>query len=164
MVAPCLSFKFTGPRTKFLWVALPPLGLMSGLYHRRTQWVPLVKGPGTTFPVAPLPDDSPGWHQHPKTKTETGKKRNQPKSTEYRQWIQRRWEPVWASSPFTIQLSLSIKHADIPLSFAEAFSRTVFYSSQVSIKCSTYDFLKRVRYLYIKKTKVGSLYLFEWRW
>ncbi len=41
-VAPWLSLKFTEHETTFLWVALPPLGLMSRLFDRGTQWVPLV--------------------------------------------------------------------------------------------------------------------------
>lgn len=157
-MAPWLSLKFTGHGTTFLWVALPPLGLMSRLYDRGTQWVPLIKRPE---PSSLFSNDSRGWHQHLKTKRETEKKWNEMKSTTSSKWIQTRWEPVWASSPFTIQLSLSIEHADIPLGFAEATSRTVSHSSWASINCSTCDFRKRVCYLCTKKDK-GRRFVFNW--
>lgn len=106
------------------------------------------------FPSCPPPWWQPWVAPTSKNKDRNRKKAKSTKKHWNREWIQRRCEPVWASSPFTIKLSLSIKHADIPLGFAEATSRTVFHSlyrSLIQMVVSTLKcppiWIKRVQFM-----------------
>jgi len=152
------SFKFTGPQTKFLWVAPPSLGPNETDISQKNSVGPS-KGLEQLSQLSSFLATDLGGTNIPRR----GKRQNPTKRSASLKWIERRWEPVWASSPFTIQLSLSIKHADIHLGFTEATSRTVFHSSWASkLVISGKELATFVQEKTNKQKKILRQFIFIW--
>ncbi len=155
-MAPCLSLKFTGHGTKFLWVSLPPLGLMSRLYDRGTQWEQIPQLPlslmtalgGTNIPT-----------QRQKQRKSEIKWKVPPHQSEYRQDESQSGCPALSKFNYHSQSSMHIFLLVLLKQRAEQFLIQAERALTVQLVISG----KECAVFIYKKTKVGGLFSIDWR-